>query len=225
MRTGDASRGDGERTLGDVLSRLKRRGCALLITGCVGEGVSARLTRRLLGSPAEQRRRLLVLSGADPDRVATRLPPGVAATDADVRVVDVTTAGRSTAVDRRSRRTPSDTPSPAPEHVLRAFTDALDTLDDGDLDPAELRVAFDPLCPLLAQDDEATARFLRVATALVRDATGMGHFHFPVADDSPRVESVAHWFDARIELRHRDGLDPEQRWHLPDYGTTPWVRL
>ncbi|SDM00331.1 hypothetical protein SAMN04487949_0460 [Halogranum gelatinilyticum] len=224
MRTRDVCRGDEARTLDDVLSRLKRRGCALLVTGCVGDDVSARLTRRLLGSPAEQRRRLLVLSGADADRVATRLPPGVAASDPDVRVVDVTATDRSTAVDT-PRGAPSDASGPSAIEVLQVFTDAVDALDDGDLDPSELRVAFDPLCPLLGRDDEASARFLRVATALVRDATGMGHFHLPVADDSPRIDALGHWFDARIELRHRDGLAPEQRWHLPEYGTTPWVRL
>jgi hypothetical protein len=33
-------------------------------------------------------------------------------------------------------------------------------------------------------------------------------------------------FDARIELRRRDGFAPEQRWHVPEHDArTSWVRL
>lgn len=63
---------DGTR-LQVVLSRLKRRGCVLL-TGTVNEPVSVRVTRRLLGTPREPRKRILTLTDATADRVAARLP-------------------------------------------------------------------------------------------------------------------------------------------------------
>jgi hypothetical protein len=68
-------------------------------------------------------------------------------------------------------------------------------------------------------------RFLRLLTTAVRGVRGLGHVHCPLADDDDRVTALRPLFDARIELRRREGFGPERRWHLPEYGATEWVRI
>jgi hypothetical protein len=39
------------------------------------------------------------------------------------------------------------------------------------------------------------------------------------------VPLLADLFDARVDVRRRPGLPAEQRWHVPDYGTTEWIGI
>jgi hypothetical protein len=76
-----------------------------------------------------------------------------------------------------------------------------------------------------APGEREVVRFLRLLTTAVRGVRGLGHVHCPLADDDDRVTALRPLFDARIELRRREGFGPEQRWHLPEYGATEWVRI
>lgn len=223
-------RGDGDSVrFPEVLQALKQEGCNLLVTGAVSGEVTDAATRRLLGAPFEDRKRVLALADAALDRVDDRLPGGCRRTNPDVTVVARRNAARSTAATPAAgvdsdRVVASD---------LRAFREAIcdavagyDEAADG-LDPAEFRLSVDSLRLLLDDNDrDEVSRFLRAVTALVSGVNGMAHYHLPVADDADVVSSFAPLFDARIELRRREGVTPEQRWHVPEYDAhTAWVRL
>ncbi|MFD1599684.1 DUF7504 family protein [Halobellus rarus] len=96
----------------------------------------------------------------------------------------------------------------------------------GDLDPAELRVAFDCVAPLLSEYDRQTVfRFLHLLANDVRSVGGMGHVRVPEPFDSEIVRLFAPLFDAVVELR-LDGREPQQRWHLRDAGlTSEWLPI
>jgi hypothetical protein len=54
----------------------------------------------------------------------------------------------------------------------------------------------------------------------------MGHVRITLPDGHPTVRELSPLFDARVELRKRGVLKPEQRWHLPRHGiTTVWTEL
>ncbi|WP_266080160.1 DUF7504 family protein [Haladaptatus caseinilyticus] len=79
---------------------------------------------------------------------------------------------------------------------------------------------------LEADDRSSTKRFLRAVNALVCGVDGIGYVHLPLPDDSPIVRGLSPLFDARIELRKREALVPEQRWHAPQHDTTTlWSQL
>ncbi|WP_162224634.1 DUF7504 family protein [Halorussus amylolyticus] len=90
--------------------------------------------------------------------------------------------------------------------------------------PAELRVCFDSLAPVVAgYDDRDARRFLLGVTEVVERAGGMGHYHLPGDPDAETVESLSALFDAVVEVRRGDeGV--EQRWRLDDIETE-WLAL
>jgi hypothetical protein len=85
----------------------------------------------------------------------------------------------------------------------------------GTLDPAELRVCFDSLTPLVDRDRERLFQFLDLLNGRIRRASGMGHMHLPMDRESELVHLLEPLFDAVIELRVKDN-EPQQRWYLPD---------
>ncbi|MFC4358196.1 hypothetical protein ACFO0N_09575 [Halobium salinum] len=95
----------------------------------------------------------------------------------------------------------------------------------GGVDMTDTTGAVDESDGVGTSEATGTIRFLRLLTATVRGVRGLGHVHCPVPDDDERVATVAPLFDARIELRRRATLGPEQRWHLPEHGATEWVRI
>lgn len=208
-----------------ALSRLKERGCALLITGEVGCEVSKQMSRQLFGAPSMRRRRMMgVTSEADTDAwFPTSVP-----TEAGVKlltVVDVD-ANRSAA----AAQTPVLGDRPGIVRCQERLLDGIDAVRGcGEpLDPAELRVGFYSALDLLEQypTDEVRSLLTAVTDRVVAE-DGIAHVHLPCADDDDAVEELQPLFDGRIELRqrHDDGLVVEQRWHLPSYGTTKWIRL
>ncbi|WP_224447934.1 DUF7504 family protein [Haloprofundus salilacus] len=225
MRVEGRSRGEeAVDPLRGELMRLKERGCNLLVTGAVSESVTARATQRLLGSPVEERKRLVTLTDTPTSAVDSRLPIGVSADDADVRVIERQRVERSAAeaVER------GDGGGDAELRRLEGeISRAIASLDDGSgFGPAELRLSVDSIGALLETYDAHRIReFLQRVCDTVEDSNGMGHYHLPLSDDSRRVQQLESVFDARIELRQREPFGPEQRWHVPGYGTTGWIQI
>ena len=216
----------------EVLKRFKQEGCNLLVTGAVSEDVTVRATRTLLGAPDADRKRVVALGDSRRRTVGERLPPGVTADDPDVWVVDqcakqrsVPQAARSADVNLPTERDDRDSLGQLREEVVVAI-DYFEEASDG-LAPSELRLSVASLDRLAHESDpDALARFVRSVSAMVRGVRGMAHYHLARPDDDELVERLSPLFDARVELRKRDGLPTEQRWHVPQYEqTTEWVRL
>lgn len=213
-----------------ILQHLKYHGCTLLVTGEVSRQISALATRRMLGHPDEKRKRILAFTDTTPEYLDFCLPASVSRNQQDVWIVDPTGEERcipSTAVDIEL---PSVTTDQSDLNRLRQeLVQAIGFFDDTEdgLNRSELRVGISALDKLLADnDDPAVKRFIRSVNALVRGVNGMGHVRIPLPDDHPTVQELSPLFDARVELRKRDVLKPEQRWHLPRHGiTTSWAEL
>ena len=105
------------------------------------------------------------------------------------------------------------------EETVEAFEARVDHVS-----PAELRVCFDSLTPLVTDcEDRDVRRFLLGLTETVDRVDGMAHYHLPAEYDSDAVASVSQLFDAVVEVqRAADGV--EQRWHVDDI-TTDWLPL
>lgn len=209
-----------------ALSALKRRGSNLLVVGGTMEGAHTDACDRLLGEDEDPpRRRVFVhtdgTTGCDP---ATH-----AAAGDRTRVVTQRTETRSVAAGRPSADGAATRQVPESDlgELTDAIADAVVDLEPADgYDPAQLRVCFDSLLPLLAgHDEEAVFRALSMVTARVRQADGMAHYHLPVGVDQETVSLVEPLFDAVIDLRVRGGT-PEHNWELVERDVTSgWLPL
>ncbi|MFC6837625.1 DUF7504 family protein [Halomarina ordinaria] len=235
MDTGTARGGnlDGDGIAAE-LAELKREGCHLLVTGVVSDAVRARQTRNLFGSPRERRRRILALVSTDLAGAKTYLPGDIDVDDEDVALLDFSTTVRSTVGTETSG--PSWTTGPAspaaPGDGLVALRGALerelvDAVSTTERTPGRIRVGVLTLGVLLDEYGlDRTRGFVTSLGRAVRTAGGMGHCHLPLAPDATETEALVSAFDARIDLRHRDGRPPEQRWHLTESdSTTDWMLL
>mgnify|MGYP006279497171 FL=1 len=153
------------------LTRLKRNGCNLLVTGNVREEVSHRATRKLLGSPEATRTRLLGLTDHDREDAPNLLPDDVRATDHRVHFAEYA-AGT---------RTATATP---------AGTDA-DCSDTAAFDADESAVDMDP-----SAFDTESAAFDRNSSA-VRD---LGEFRGALCNAITKAKIGQSGFDP-AELR------------------------
>lgn len=216
----------------EALTTLKRDGCNLLVTGTVSEDTREAATRALLGAPDAERKRVVALSESTERGVGDRLPVGVDPSGPDVWVVDQRAHRRSVPQAVRSDDVALPSIDDGADELARLREELIIAIDfferqsDG-LDPSELRLSVSSLGWLTHEHDpNAVAKFVRSVGAMVRGVRGMAHYHLPRPDDADLVERLAPLFDARIELRQRDGLPTEQRWHLPeDEWATDWVRL
>lgn len=211
----------------EVLSRFKRCGCNLLVTGEVAQEVTALASRRLMGAPFEDRKRLLVLTDSEAKGVGAHLPGAAVADDDSVKVIRQEVSSRS-AVARAGTTPQAQTIGSDLQELEEAIAEGIAEFEaeSEELEPSELRLSINSLYPLLVEHDYAdVARFIRRVGDMVSDVDGMAHYHLPVPEGSETVESVATLFDARVELR-RNGPKAEQRWHVPTYGQqTNWVGL
>ncbi|MGZ0746568.1 DUF7504 family protein [Haloparvum sp. AD34] len=182
----------------ELLMRLKRRGCNLLVVGETDPSVRRRASRRLFGAPLASRTRLLVTVGdVTPDRW---LP-------AEGSVVDAGVLTRGSPEDGRQ--------DPFQATVARQIADV-------DAEPGACRVGVTSVAPLL--DDADTTPMLDAMREAVVDVSGIGHYHLAASLDTVRERGVHEGFDAVLELR-RDG-DAQERWHVPSRDlVTPWVPM
>lgn len=206
----------------DTLRRYKRDGCTLLVTGAVDTTATARATRKLLGSPAERRVRLLGLTDPAFDGPAPLLPGGVSRGDDDVTVLDYRDQVRSPAFAAPLSARGDDASLERFSSAVADVASAVEPSPDAD---CRLRVGLVSLDPVVdAEGLGPAADMVAAAGTAVSDARGMFHAHLGVPDDDALVDEFAPLFDARIELRRRRGHVPEQRWHLPE-ETSPWLEL
>jgi hypothetical protein len=222
--------GDVPPDIDTFLAQRKRQGSTLLVTGAVDETISGIATRRLLGDPGRERKRVLAFSDASADYVDYCLPVDTPRDDPDVWVVTPDGTHRGGPVPDDGAKLSTGGVGPEDVAGLQAeLTQAVTRYDDASegLAPAELRLGVISLAGFLEANDRSTVeQFLRTLGELVRGVDGMAHVHLPVPDADPLVDELSPLFDARIELRHRETFLPEQRWHVPEHGiTTLWTEL
>lgn len=199
------------------LQRLKRNGCNVLVTASTGGPAVDRTTARLLGSPQEERTRILVMIRDDVQALSVKFPAGVSILD-----------DRTHLVDFREEFDGDEPPTAGEDPLSELRTEIENRLSEcisgRDLEPAELRIGVDSVGPLLDHYPTATVtEFVADVTAAVREAKGMGHFHVAMDDERARELPFASEFDARIELKQIEALPAKQRIHISGDGTSPWM--
>jgi hypothetical protein len=209
------------------LGRLKLTGCNLLLVGRVPDDVLAVASRKLLGNASQRRLRLFVFTGSGRAAVRERVP----AIDVRARTTDasvLTYAGTGDApgvadVDATTR-VDADGDLGALTAAIDEEIAAIDAAADG-LEPAQLRVCFDSLEPLVADHEiPEVAQFLGDVTERVGAVNGMAHYVLPVEHDHGTVAQLASNFDATIEYRTAE--DGQERWHFPGTDlSTGWFPL
>lgn len=242
---------DGSIAIGPTLERLRTTGSNVLLVGSVPEDVTDHASVQFLGSSDPNLRRLVALLdrslGAAADRLAavghdaetTRVIDRGAVARSAAGAVDSAVDEGGSAVDPPSldadrgagERRLDDVPAVEVETAtgdLEAFVGAVETtLDElAEDSPVDLRLCVDSLRPLVETDDAETARaVLEPVCERVTDASGIGHYVFPVDRETAAVRSLEPLFDATVELDVRPG-GPAQRWHLHG-GTyaTEWYPL
>lgn len=210
------------------LSTLKQNGSNILV---VGTDASPRACERLLGeSDAKPRRRLFVTTDSTPRTARARLESVRArSVQGSATILDVNGVARGTSADD------PDGPSVRVETVeddLDALEDAVEEAieafetDSGSLSPAELRVCFESLTPLVEEYERRDfRRFLLRVSERVTEVSGMAHYHVSAEYDSEIVRSLRPLFDAVLEVRQGEE-QAEQRWHLVGEDiTTDWLPL
>lgn len=214
--------GAHEPAVADILPQLKHAGCNLLVSGNVSDATTSRATRRLLGAPELDRKRVLVrTSGAPP--VADLLPVGVDSTDSDVRVFEYRTDGFASADSAVSATADDSDTLDALGRRVSAAIDDFESCPTG-LVGGELRLSVSSLGPLVADGETASVeRFLRRTTDAVVDARGLGHVCYPGPRADVATLSLDRFFDGYVDLRER--AHAEHRLSLPSTRPTAWVDL
>lgn len=212
-----------------ALSGLKTRGSNLLVVGGALESAHAEACDRLLGDATrEPRRRVFVQTdgtsgcGVSHAETTSESQARLVVRETETRSASATAEPSSNCVQR--------------QHVVgddlgafaAAIVDAIDALEPAtrEFDPGELRLCFDSLVPLFADhEDAAVFELLNLITARVRQKSGMGHYHLPVAEDTRTVALLEPQFDAVITLRVHDGR-AEHNWQLLDRDVeSGWLPL
>ncbi|WP_435152081.1 DUF7504 family protein [Haladaptatus sp. DFWS20] len=218
---------DDHITFQSWLHRLKRQGSNVLVTGNVPDAVSANASRIFFGR--HHRYRILARIDRTISSPESRLPESTSVESSTTWVLDQRNGERS--IPTAATPIASHLELPEKDNVCQLRAEIQTAISffeeraDG-FDPAELRVGVDSLFPFVQRDLSMTKQTLRTLAATVRGVRGMGHYHLRVGDNEEIVEELTPLFDARIELRKRPGVQPEQRWHVPKLGkTTVWVKL
>lgn len=213
------------------LDELKQRGSNLLVVGSRMPAAHRAACQQFLGeASAEPRRRLFAL--ADPCTSIEERIPETGVDPDSLRVVRYAAESRSA-----TATPPASQPDSIDETTIehddigefgRALSRAIVEFEaaSGGLSPAELRLCFDSLTPLLSEYEPETAfRFLHLLTQRVRAVDGMGHYHLTTDRNTRTVALLEPLFDAVVELCLHDGA-LHQRWYLRERGlTTGWLQL
>lgn len=199
-----------ERSFPHVLEGFKRDGCLLLVTGDVPEPVSARASRKLLGTPTEFRHRILVVTDPAVSEPQSHLPGTLGPESDGVTLMDARENVRSGGL----------------EAVADAIRDALPA--DPPTDDGNVRFVLVTLNPFVTDADggDEVLAALDSLRSTAHAATAIGAVHLPVPDTATEVDDLTCSVDARIEVRDTNTALPEQRWHLPDQNEpTDWVTM
>lgn len=216
-------------TFAQALASLKRQGSNLLLVGPAYEEAHLPASRRLLGTEEgeTERARLLVVtdgSASDERRLADISPETVRT----VQYEAPTRGGTTTATTPDSTGPGSETATQPPSlaSLCRSIDGTVGEIAAGreELAPAELRVCFDSLIPLLETFEEREVfTFLHALTGVTREVGAMAHYHLPVEPEDPLVRTLTPLFDAVIELQ-MGPEGPQQRWRLTDEDVvTEWL--
>lgn len=215
-----------------MLADLKQQGSNLLLVGSVSGMVLSQACTRFLGEALDEPRRRLFVSTADSSTVSEKIQSqyGHAGSDS-FKLLTWESETRSTAT--QSSCGAAVVPDVRIESAeLGTLGDEIGTIisefeqRNGGFDPAELRLCFDSLLPIVAEyEPEEVFRFLHLLTGRVRSVSGMAHYHLPLGIDDELVQLIVPLFDGVVEVR-AEGGHPEQRWHFPDKEfTTEWLSL
>ncbi|WP_267639433.1 DUF7504 family protein [Haloarchaeobius amylolyticus] len=208
------------------LSALKEDGSSILLVGRTSSQAHKGACRRLMGADGEEPRQRLYVYTLGNESCGHAPASEAAGTTRLVSQTDE--VGDSTA--------PSVGPDVeealvGPELLSTLGTEVIDAIEDlseDDVAPAELRLCFDSVTPLLREHKSQNVfRLLHMITSRIRQEQGMSHFHLPLDRDSDYVRLLEPLFDAVVEVRRDDDTDTlEQRWHLRDRDAdSGWIPL
>lgn len=214
-----------------ALSELKESGSSLLVVGTVPDRMFGEVRESLLGDPSGgPHRRLFVTLEDKVSAIEDQLPASsVLPPEQSVRVISLADTARSAAATGVPPTGSIPLRRVGVEEIDALAQEIMESIDEferyaGGLEPAELRVSFEPLPTLIdAHGQEAVFRMTHLLNHIVRENDGMAHYHLPVERESGVVKMFSPLFDAVIELRMTErGL--EQRWHLEDQElTSEWI--
>ena len=227
-----------------ALDELRSRGATLLVVGSVPESVYARLSATMLGEHPDRRR--LIVERPEPlearlDAVSRWMPEWtrvfrcrIASRRSTAAGVQGDGPGRSSpglddsAGDGGGYESVATTVDGSIADLGVAVGSTIGWFDAvaGGLDPAELRVAFDCVVPLLSRYSQPTVfRFLHLLTHQVRSVDGMCHVRLSRPLDAEATRLLAPLFDVTVELR-LDGTAASQRWHFRDADvSSEWLPI
>lgn len=224
-------RGQPPDELGERLHALKQEGCAILTTGKVPTHVSAQATRKQLGYPDQERIRILALTEATNRDVSTRLPEGCVAADPHVHVIgsrssrDTATASTGATGDEMAPVSPKDGLADFQARIVataRHYESERAFMEGG-----EFRLVVDSLKWLLDEFGvERVEDFVCETAMVVRDVSGMAHYHLPVPSGHEMTTRLLETgcFDGHVDLLHIEGWSL-QKWHFDDFDELPWLKL
>lgn len=224
-------RDDAER-FAAYLSELKERGSALLVVGELPRDSYSPFCKTMFGSHSSKSRCNLRIS-THPDPAATRFhDPTPASRHSNSTSHIVSPFNARSEAKAAAVATESDAAKHVEggslSHLGISISREIQTFEErrGGFEPAELRVCFDSLRPLLEEyDEEQVFRFLDLLTARIRSTSGMGHFHLPLDPDDRLVHTFAEVFDAVIELDIQSG-QLVQCWDVQERNlTSGWISV
>lgn len=202
-----------------TLADLKQTGAAVLLVGDVPQSVSDPLRKRLFGAPGSPPRQRIHVSTS-----TEHVPPF----PIDQQRIDPARWALITyATERRNVAQPVSPPSgPMTDFPIAQECTVLSelgiTISDSIADmeatcdgfaPAQLRVGFDSISPILENEESTAFRFLHLLIERITAVDGMIHCPLHYSLDSRLVRLYEPLFDAIIELRVNDG-EAQQRWHF-----------
>lgn len=232
----DSEKSKHERTEAErfstYLSELKKRGSALLVVGELPRDSYSPFCDEMLGNPSSKPRYRLRVTTHD-DSTATCLENPISASSnqaSTTRIVstfNARSAAKASAVATETDAVKHVDGGSLPQLGI-AISQEIQTFNDqgNELQPAELRVCFDSLRPLLEEyEEEQIFRFLDLITNRIRSRSGMGHFHLPLDPEDRLVRTFADIFDAVIKLDTQRG-QLVQCWDVQNRSlTSGWISV